>query len=486
MAQKSAAQSVVPSVSRVRGSGETLSAPDLRRDRSLNRKQRREKLKQRHQPTAARISTETQKAQPRRRRQTPQKVARTQAANHSSRMGTHEVKMPGAAGKPTRNSTTSGQSTVTASAQTPAKATTRRQRLRPTSPLVYGARLLILGVGIGAIAGTLLSAWDPSKRMPAGASPTPTPIAQTKPHKGLDKPPAPLPLAQEIVDLKSQVQALATKNPKYEAGVFFVDLDTGAYLNWEGDSTFASASTIKLPILVAFFEDVDAGKIRLDEKLTIEPEMIGGGSGDLQYKKPGTKLTALETASKMITISDNTATNMLIARLGGAEVLNQRFRSWGLTVTTIHNQLPDLEGTNTTSPKELASLMAMVNQGDLVSLQSRDRLLEIMRRTVTNTLLPPGLGKGATIAHKTGDIGSLVADVGLIDMPIGKRYIAAVMVKRPHNDPGAQELIRKISQVAYKHFSQPAAVSSVPTSPARTSRPASQGLTTGSFTTTSR
>ncbi|GAC1457087.1 MAG: hypothetical protein NVSMB70_00590 [Chamaesiphon sp.] len=271
---------------------------------------------------------------------------------------------------------------------------------------------------------------------------------------------------------------MAAKNPKLHPGAFFVDLDNGAYLDWEATSTFSAASTIKLPVFVAFFQDVDAGKIRLDERLTMQPSMIGSGSGVMQYEKPGTQFTALETVKKMITISDNTATNMLIARLGGASALNQRFRSWGLTATIIHNPLPDLPGTNTTSPKDLGTVMAMVNQGDLLSLTSRDRMLDIMRRTVTNTLLTPGLGKGATIAHKTGDIGSLVADVGLIDMPIGKRYIAAVMVGRPYNDVGAKELIRKISRAAYQYFNQPTASPGVTASPSATSTPIVAPFTT--------
>jgi beta-lactamase class A len=265
--------------------------------------------------------------------------------------------------------------------------------------------------------------------------------------------------------LKAQIQTLVAQNPSLQPGIFIVDLDTGAYIDLDSNSTFSAASTIKLPILVAFFQDVDKGKIRLDELLTMKPEMIAGGSGDLQYKKPGTQYTALEVAKKMITISDNTATNMLIERLGGTEVLDQRFRSWGLTTTAIRNRLPDVEGTNTTSPRELASLMSIVHQGELVSLQSRDRILDIMQQTVTNSMLPKGLGAGAIIAHKTGTIGSLLADVGLVDMPTGKRYIVTVMVKRPHNDASAEELIRQISRTTYDYLSQPLTIPSTNTMP---------------------
>ncbi|MBE9127240.1 serine hydrolase [Coleofasciculus sp. LEGE 07092] len=332
---------------------------------------------------------------------------------------------------------------------------TRRQQKRPFGLLIYLIRLLILGIGIGAIVGTLLSAFDPASQLSVNAKDRATGQAQESPSTTNNS--TALPLRQEIPGLKTQLQSLATQSPNLQPGVFVVDLDTGAYLDWEGHSIFPAASTIKIPILVAFFQDVDQGKIRLDEPLTLEPDVIATGSGDLQYKKPGSQYTALEVATKMIAISDNTATNMLIKKLGGAQTLNERFRSWGLTSTAINNPLPDLEGTNTTSPRDLASLMSTVNQGELLSLRSRDRLLDIMQRTVNNSLLPKGLNPGATIAHKTGDIGSMIADAGLVDMLSGKRYIIVAMVKRPHNDASASELIRKISRSVYDYFNQPRA-----------------------------
>ena len=325
---------------------------------------------------------------------------------------------------------------------------------RPTHPLAYIIRLLILGIGIGAIAGTLLSALDPAMQVSSVKSPESAKSQAQESPKPVSQP-TPLALSQEILPLKSQVQALAANNPKLEPGVFIVDLDTGAYIDINSRSAFASASTIKLPILVALFQDVDTGKIRLDESLILQSEMIASGSGDLQYQKPGTKFTVLELATKMITISDNTATNMIISRLGGTEALTRRFRAWNLTTTVIQNPLPDLEGTNVTSPQELAAVISMVNQGQLVSLPSRDRILSIMQHNEINTLLPQGLGSGAVIAHKTGNIGSVLADVGLVNMPSGKSYIISVMVKRPFNDASAQEVIRKISQTAYDYFNQP-------------------------------
>jgi beta-lactamase class A len=67
-------------------------------------------------------------------------------------------------------------------------------------------------------------------------------------------------------------------------------------------------------------------------------------------------------------------------------------------------------------------------------------------------LLPRGLGDGAFIAHKTGNIDSVSGDVGLIDMPNGKRYLVGVLVQREADDPQANELIRQISSTIYQYF----------------------------------
>ena len=259
-------------------------------------------------------------------------------------------------------------------------------------------------------------------------------------------------LGKKILPLESSLQQLASKYPDLAPKIFVVDLDNKGFVSIEGEEIVASASTIKLPILVAFFQDVDEGKINLEESLVMTEESIGGGSGTMQYREPNTKFSALETATKMMTISDNTATNMLIERMGGMEKLNQRFIKMGLKATRLRNPLPDLTGTNTTTAEDLGNLLAKIDTGDLISLRSRDRLLYIMRNLVRNTLLPVGLEPEAIIAHKTGDIKSVLGDAGIVDMPNGKRYIVSVLVQRPDNAPQAKEFIQKASGIVYQYF----------------------------------
>lgn len=352
------------------------------------------------------------------------------------------------------NSPESGQSLGSEKAgREPGKSRGRSKRL--PLPVLYGIRLLILGVGLGVIAGTLLAAIDPDYQVAAEPSdPNASGSSLVEGNKKILPVAAKnaLVLKSEMTDLSQQLQALANKQPDLVAGAFVVDLDTGNYAKVNGERSFATASMVKVPILVAFFQEVDAGNIELTEQLTMRQDLVAPHAGDMQYLPVGTQFSALETAEEMIRISDNTATNMLIDRLGGIAAVNQRFKQWGLSQTTLNEWLPDLEGTNISSPHDLVALMSMVEQGQLVSLRSRDRLLAILRTPVTQTLLPQGLGEGATIAHKTGDIGTLVGDVGLIDMPSGKRYLAAMMVERPFNDDRAQELIRQMSRASYDYL----------------------------------
>ena len=317
--------------------------------------------------------------------------------------------------------------------------------------------VVVIVVGISTILGTIVSL--ATFETATETTPVATQTSESQGNSRLDSLFEISSLGKEIVPLESSLQQLAGQYRDLEPKVFVVDLDTKGFVSIEGEEIIASASTIKLPILVAFFQDVDRGKISLEERLTMTTNHIGEGSGTMQYQEPGTKFSALETASKMMTISDNTATNMLIERMGGIEKLNQRFIKMGLKATRLRNPLPDLTGTNTTTAEDLGNLLAKIDTGELISLRSRDRLLYIMRNLVRNTLLPVGLEPGAIIAHKTGDIKSVLADAGIIDMPNGKRYIASVLVKRPDNSPQAKEFIQKASGIIYQYFEPQTAAS---------------------------
>lgn len=325
------------------------------------------------------------------------------------------------------------------------------------APVTILIRLIVVAVGMSTILGSAMAISDSfhSDFGDLDLNPNAQPITQNQANPeaaDLEQLFSLISVGKEIIPLKQELKTFVKQYPDLTASIFIADIANKTYVNLNATQAFAAASTIKIPVLVALFQDIDAGKIKLDEIWTMNKKDIGSGSGHMQYQPVGTKFSALNTATKMITISDNTATNMVIRRLGGVAALNQRFADWGLKSTKIRNDLPDLTGTNTTSSEDLSNLLLKVEGGNLVSLASRDRIFKIMGAVKRDTLLPQGLEQGATIVHKTGDIRSILGDSGIVDMPSGKRYIISVLVKRPDNSPQAKPFIQNISKLSYQYF----------------------------------
>ncbi len=285
---------------------------------------------------------------------------------------------------------------------------------------------------------------------PTATAPASRPVIRTIPSKGQIFA-ASLAFGDDLAPLRTQLKSLMAQYRFLSPGMFFMDVETGDYVDIDGDRIFPAASTIKLPILVAFFEAVDAGRIKLDETLEVKRSLIASGSGTLQYS-PGAKLSALATATKMIVISDNTATNMIVNRLGGLAAVNRRFKEWGLANTYMQNYLGDFKGTNKTSAMDLAKASALIAKRQIISESSRAKALDILNATANRKLLKAGLGAGAHMAHKTGDIGFVIGDAGIVEMPSGKLYLAGIFVRRPYDDLRARTFVQKVSRITYNYF----------------------------------
>ena len=164
----------------------------------------------------------------------------------------------------------------------------RRSRKLP-APVLYAIRLLILGVGLGVVAGTLLAAIDPSYQQLADQADQTQPlndnaVTKAKGRGQLTANPVPnFTQGQHLTDLEAKMRAITQEQPDLIPGVFVADLDTGAYAEINGSQKFATASMIKVPVLVAFFQEVDAGTIQLGEMLTMRADLVAPHAGDMQY-----------------------------------------------------------------------------------------------------------------------------------------------------------------------------------------------------------
>lgn len=325
----------------------------------------------------------------------------------------------------------------------------RRRSRRPklSKYMISAIWILVGGLGLATIFGTILA------NRPGG-EPNAAVTASVLATDSDSSAKFPIALGQEIPKLQAQLDKLTTLYPELQFKAFYIDVDTGDYVDIDGRGAIAAASTIKLPILLAFFEEIDKGNIDPNQTIAILPEQIAEGSGDMQISPPGTQFTAIEVATQMIVNSDNTATNMMIDLLGGAEVLNERFVSYGLEETRLNNPLPDIEGANTTSARDLVHSMLLV-QSDRLKMRSRDRVLNILERTENKRLLPAGLEEqGALTYNKTGFIDKMLGDVALVDLSNGKRYVISVLVESPDNDGRALDLIHGISERTFQYTDQ--------------------------------
>ena len=321
----------------------------------------------------------------------------------------------------------------------------RRRSRKPKLPkyAISAIWILVGGLGLATIFGTILA------NRPGGEPNAATTESVLATDVRTDQ--FPITLTQEIPQLKEKLEELPALYPGMKFKAFYVDVDTGDYVDVGGQEALPAASTIKLPILLAFFEEIDKGNIDPNQTVAMQKSQVADGSGEMELSPPGTQFTALEVATQMIVNSDNTATNMMIDLLGGAEVLNQRFTSYGLEETQLSNQLPDIEGLNKTSARDLVHSMLLV-QGDTLKTRSRDRVFNILKRTENKRLLAFGLEeKGALTYNKTGFIGKMLGDVALVDLSNGKRYVVSILVDRPDNDGRALELIHSVSGRTYKY-----------------------------------
>ena len=259
-------------------------------------------------------------------------------------------------------------------------------------------------------------------------------------------------LKNRMFNLTSRLRSLAFEYPLINPGVFVWDYNTGDYVDINADNAFPTASIIKLPILFQLYMRAEKGLINMEDTISLEKYYITGGSGYLQYSPPGTALSYRRLAELMIQDSDNTATNMLLSAVGGMNGLNSEIKRWGLKVTGMSEWLPDLTGTNISTPREMGTMLYNIGNTDMLPIKTRAEMIDIMSHVRNRGLIQAGLPHGVGFVHKTGDIGTMLGDAGVVALPDGRKYIVVIMVERPWNSFQAKEFIVKASETIYDSY----------------------------------
>lgn len=255
-----------------------------------------------------------------------------------------------------------------------------------------------------------------------------------------------------MADLENNLKFLASAHPRLKPSIYVWDYESGKHADINSEDVYPTASIIKIPVLIQLFKAIEMGMIKLDDKIAMTDYYKSEGSGSLQFKGSKAVYTVDDLARVMITESDNSATNILMDATGGMNAMNQSLRKWGMKNTRVNDWLPDLQGTNVTTSKEMAALLYNLDNPNFLTLNSREKMVDYMSHVHNNRLIQAGLPSDAIFIHKTGDIGKMLGDAGIVYTPNGKKYIVVMLVNRPYNSPEGKDFIVAASSIVYNYM----------------------------------
>jgi len=240
-------------------------------------------------------------------------------------------------------------------------------------------------------------------------------------------------------------------------GLALKDLKTGKTFLINEREVFPQASSIKIAILLEAFKQAEEGRLQLDEFIALEESRKVAGSGVLYYLgRPSLRLSVHDTAVLMVVLSDNTATNLLIDKVG-MEAVNRRLDVLGLAKTRLRRKMMDLKAAaegreNVSTPIEMMTLLEKLWKGDVLKEPYRKDLLEILT-IPKDSPLRAGVPEGIAVAEKPGELEAVRCDSGIVQLT-GRPYVICVMTTYLKHAADGNQAITRISRLAYEHFSR--------------------------------
>ena len=218
------------------------------------------------------------------------------------------------------------------------------------------------------------------------------------------------------------------------------NVDTGEHLERRGDEPFPTASLIKVALLVTLFDMVEKGDIALDDPIRVLKVDKVPGSGMLQFLHDDIEITVGDAAWLMSTISDNTATNLLIDKVAIRRTW-QKMEALGLPRTKLHSKsflrmtsvAMDSSvkyGLGVTTPNEMARLFDLLAQGKAVTPSADSTMLYILEHNTYSAMLPR-FAPGVRIAHKDGETEQVRTNCGLFRL---QSRVAVCVLTRENQD----------------------------------------------------
>jgi beta-lactamase class A len=238
-------------------------------------------------------------------------------------------------------------------------------------------------------------------------------------------------------------------------GYALLDLTSGDRFEHLGRSVFPTASTIKLAIVYELFKQAAEGRIRLDETLMLDRARAVGGTGVL-FQLGTPTLSIRDYATLMVIVSDNTATNVLIDRLG-MEGITRRMQGLGLGETKLRRHMMDAAAAgrgeeNVSTPDELVGLLQAMYRPGEGGDHAMVPALELLEKPKVSRLRR-GLPAGVATADKPGELEGVRVDAGIV-FAKNRPYIFAVMTTFLRSEVEGEHTIEEMSRAAYEYFSR--------------------------------
>jgi len=238
-------------------------------------------------------------------------------------------------------------------------------------------------------------------------------------------------------------------------GIAIEDLSNSHTLLLNADETFPTASTIKIAILAELYRQAQQGKLKLTDTYTLQQSDLVGGSGISNALTPGTtKLTLRDVAALMISVSDNSMTNVLIERVG-LDNVNSLLDSLHLSHTSLRRKMMDLRAAaegreNVATPRELLLLLETLYRGKVLNKQFTDDFFNLLS-TPKSSYIPRELPEDLRVANKPGELEGVRNDCGLV-FAGSRPYILCAMSAYLRNERAAGDAISRISGETYRMF----------------------------------
>jgi beta-lactamase class A len=241
------------------------------------------------------------------------------------------------------------------------------------------------------------------------------------------------------------IHAILSEYPEATVGVSLRDLGPGLAFDLNADRVFHAASTMKVPVMIEVFRLSELGRLSLADSIPVANEFrsivdgspysmdVGEDSDGDIYGSIGRNVTVGWLVDRMITVSSNLATNILID-LVKADSVQETIEQLGTRTMRVYRGVEDLKAyelglNNTATSEDLATVLTAIARGNAVSEASDAAMVEILVGQQFNTMIPAGLPEGTKVAHKTGSITEIHHDAAIVYPADSEPYVLVILIE---------------------------------------------------------